>query len=459
MDNFDDAPLEGELTPPPASSPQQARSLAVSEDAKTALTLALAKQEIDTQITTAKLYSRSVDGAMKRIYEMATLDPETAKECIYALKRGNRILNGPSIRFAEIVASSWGNARTMSRVINVDKYEGYVEAEAVYVDLETNYATKETSRRRIKDRYGRLYADDMILVTGQAACKIALRNAILAGVFKGAWRGAYLAATKVVAGDVASLSKRRADAVDTFAKMGVTPEQIFEALDVEGVEDIGLNEVATLTALYRQIRDKETSIDEAFPPKRKPGAKPKGTDAKVDELLKKGRPAHDPDTGEVNQSDQQPQSSDQGSPTDSLDRKNASSDETSTRSGAESSSQVSGDDSAASTTAEAGAASKPAGGAKPKAEPKPEAKPTPKPEPKPETQTAAGPKAGVDAERDAATLVDLRAEAENRAAQGSEALKEFEDDLTEYESDLIAPFIGGLRRKAKAAGSPKGGDR
>jgi hypothetical protein len=44
-----------------------------------------------------------------------------------------------------------------------------------------------TVRRRIFDSRGRLFNDDMITVTGNAACAIAKRNAILSGVPKSAF--------------------------------------------------------------------------------------------------------------------------------------------------------------------------------------------------------------------------------------------------------------------------------
>lgn len=54
-------------------------------------------------------------------------------------------------------------------------------AQGVFHDLERNVAITYEVRRRIVDKNGRRYKPDMIGVTANAACSIALRNAILRG--------------------------------------------------------------------------------------------------------------------------------------------------------------------------------------------------------------------------------------------------------------------------------------
>jgi len=147
--------------------------------------VALARAEIDQQIATAHAFPRSIKRAVDNILSLATLDRATSEECIYALPRGGKSIRGPSVRLAEIVASQWGNCRVAARVVAVDRLEKYVEAEGIFHDLETNMAATARVRRRIVDSKGRLYNEDMILVTGNAACQIAKRNAVLSGVPRG----------------------------------------------------------------------------------------------------------------------------------------------------------------------------------------------------------------------------------------------------------------------------------
>jgi hypothetical protein len=223
---------------------------------------ALARAEIDTQVATAKKYPRSIKVAMDNIISLATLDEQTALECIYALKRGGKPLRGPSIRLAEIIASQWGNCRDAATVITIDRINKMIVAEGAFHDLETNRATKATVQRRISGKDGRLFSDDMIVVTGNAACSIARRNAILAGVPKGIWRRAQEECERVIRKDVKTLVESREAALKALAHFNLSPDQIFRLMEVEGIDDLNLDDVATLRVIYASLKNGEQTVEE-----------------------------------------------------------------------------------------------------------------------------------------------------------------------------------------------------
>ncbi len=228
------------------------------------MAVALARAEIDQQISTARAYPRSIDRAMKNILTLATLDEETAEECIYALPRGGKPIKGPSVRLAEIIVSQWGNNRASARVVHVDRVEKFVEAEGVFHDLETNTATCARVRRRISDKYNKVYSDDMIIVTGNAACSIAKRNAILGGVPKGVWRRAYEHAERVIAGTAETLVVTREKTMKAFAAFGVVPERVCVAIGVGGLDDIKIEHIPVLRGMYSAIKNGEATVEEMF---------------------------------------------------------------------------------------------------------------------------------------------------------------------------------------------------
>lgn len=260
-------------------------------DTTSSLAVQLAQVEIDSAVSTAKKFPRSLSVVQRNITDLVMLDAETAEECVYALPRAGKPIKGPSVRFAEIVASQYGNCHVGSRVVDVNRLEKYVEAEGVFIDLQTGMKRTARTRRRIVDKGGRLYNDDMIIVTGNAACSIALREAILKGVPKALWRAAYDAAETVIAGDVKTLAVRRGEALKAFATFGVTPDQIFASLEVDGLDDIGLDQIATLTAMFKAIRAGEQQVEDYFPAKANAAAgvnAAKGTAAKLSEIAKAG---------------------------------------------------------------------------------------------------------------------------------------------------------------------------
>lgn len=224
----------------------------------------LNKSEIDMQVATAHKYPRSIKKFRDESLQMVTLSESVAESCIYALPRDGKVIEGPSARFAEVIASAWGNCRAGARVVN-DQGE-FITAQGVFHDLERNVAITFEVQRRITDKQGRRYKPDMVGVTGNAASSIALRNAILKGIPKAFWDDMYQAARQTVMGDFKTLGNRRADALKAFLGYGISPEQIFSKLDVAGIEDIGLEHLVTLRGLLTAIKEGDTTPDQAFAP-------------------------------------------------------------------------------------------------------------------------------------------------------------------------------------------------
>jgi hypothetical protein len=222
----------------------------------------LTKAEIDTQISTAKQYPRSIKRFRDEALEMVTLTERIAEECIYAPPRDGKTIEGPSARFAEVVASAWGNCRAGARVVGEET--DFVIAQGVFHDLERNVAITYEVKRRIVDKYNRRYKPDMIGVTANAACSIALRNAILKGIPKAFWTDMYEAARQTAIGDAKTLANKRADMLGYFQKLGATPEMICATLEVPGVEDIGLEELAKLKGIATAIKEGDTTVEQVF---------------------------------------------------------------------------------------------------------------------------------------------------------------------------------------------------
>jgi len=219
--------------------------------------------EITAQIEIAHQRPRSIKKFMQDALDMATLNEDVAGSCIYALPRGGKSIEGPSARLAEIVVSAWGNAHAGARVIGEDAK--FVTAQGVARDLERNVTITFEVRRRITNKKGERFNDDLIAVTANAAASIALRNAVFKMVPKAFWDGIYEEARKAAVGDVRTIETKRANMIDHFGKMGVTEERIIEMLGVPGREDIGAEELIRLRGVATALKDGDISVDTAFP--------------------------------------------------------------------------------------------------------------------------------------------------------------------------------------------------
>ena len=226
---------------------------------------AINKSEIDTQVTTAKQYPRNLARVLNNIETLATMDEETAASCFYILRRQGKVIEGPSVRMAEIIASSWGNLRVQARIIGNDGK--FITAQGVCHDLESNYATSVDVKRRITDKYGKTYSDDMQVVTGNAACSVAMRNAVMMVVPSALIKKVLAKAKMVSLGKSMTLENSRQNMMQYFAKIGVEEKHILDYLSVSKVDEIDTDMVVELRGLATAIKEGTTTIQETFFPK------------------------------------------------------------------------------------------------------------------------------------------------------------------------------------------------
>lgn len=227
------------------------------------------RAQVDIQIATARKYPRTLSKVKERMLSFATLDEETAESCFYTLpaRKGgdDKPIQGPSARLAEIALAAYQHIKAASRIISDDGK--FITAQAVVHDLENNVAVCIEVKRRVTTRSGARYSDDMIATTGNAACSIALRNAVFRVVPRAIINPVYEAAKRVAIGNVKSLTSKRAQVVDKLRKMGAPLENILAAVGAEKLEDIDQAKLETLIGLGTAIKDGETTLEAAFPAK------------------------------------------------------------------------------------------------------------------------------------------------------------------------------------------------
>ena len=230
------------------------------------------RAQVDVQISTARKYPRTLSKVKERMLSFATLDEETASSCFYTLpaRRGgdDKPIQGPSVRMAEIALASYQHVKAGSRIIADDGK--FLTAQAVVHDLENNVAVSIEVRRRVTSKSGARYSDDMIAVTGNAACSIALRNAVFRVVPRALITPVYEAAKRVAVGDVKSLTSKRAQIIARLKQMGAKDAAILAAVGADKIEDIDLARLEVLIGLGTAIKDGEITLETAFP-----GASPK----------------------------------------------------------------------------------------------------------------------------------------------------------------------------------------
>lgn len=221
------------------------------------------RAEIDMQIATAKKYPRDLAKVKRRMLDFATLDEETAESCFYTLSRSGKTIQGPSVRLAEIAVACYQNLRAASRVI--DNNGRTITCQGACHDLENNTLISVEVQRRITDRNGKTYNEDMQVVAGNAGNSIAFRNAVFKVVPGALLKPVYEAAKRVAVGDASTLTTRRAKIISRLNSMQVDTQRILSKIGKSSVENIGLEDLEVLIGLGTAIKDGDTTVDESFP--------------------------------------------------------------------------------------------------------------------------------------------------------------------------------------------------
>lgn len=230
---------------------------------------AINRSEIDMQIMTAQRIPRDIEKCKENMIELACMDDAVSYNCFYHLERKNKdgersVIEGPSVRFAEIIAACWKNLRIASRIIGNDGKT--ITAQGVCHDLESNVAISTEVKRSILTSKGSTFSQDMQVVVGNAASSIALRNAICKVV------------PQVLIKSV--VENVKAKSLEHIKKIGVdeswsqwvaymqTNYKVTETMLLEYLgrkrEELTVDDIQKLVGIYNAIQEGTTTVEETF---------------------------------------------------------------------------------------------------------------------------------------------------------------------------------------------------
>lgn len=231
---------------------------------------AINRSEVDIQVATAHRFPRDIEKCRANILALAAMDDTIAYNCFYHLERkdkdGNKsVIEGPSIRLAEIIAASWKNLRIAARIIGNDGKT--ITAQGVCHDLETNVAYSVETKRSILTSKGYTYSQDMQVVVGNAAAAIALRNAICKVV-----------PAVLINSCIKSIQQK---ALEHIKKNGVssqwlnclgymqkyyklTEKEILDYIGRKSSADVTAEDIQKLGGVCNAINEKTTTVEEVF---------------------------------------------------------------------------------------------------------------------------------------------------------------------------------------------------
>jgi hypothetical protein len=220
----------------------------------------------------AHRYPRDIEEGQRKAVRFATMSEETAGECHYCLPRAGKEITGPSVRLAEIAVAAYGNVRISTRIADIS--ETHITAQAVCIDLESNVGQMFEVKRRITNKTGQRFNDDMIVVAGNAASSIAYRNAALKTIPKAFWGPAYAAAQQLALNSKTPIGERRQKAMAFFLARGITEDKLFGKLGIAKMSELGPDQLTVLRGFANSVVEGDASMAEIFAEERQAAPQP-----------------------------------------------------------------------------------------------------------------------------------------------------------------------------------------
>lgn len=228
---------------------------------------ALNKSEVEAQLDAAHRWPRSYSKFEREATTLAISSQEVAKSCMYTLERRDKDgkpkpIIGPSVRLAEICASTYGNLHAGARPVDID--DTTVTSQGVCWDVERNVRVVTETKRRITNSRNKRYGEDMIIVTQNAASSIALRNAIFRVIPRSLVDKIFLRVRQVATGDMKTMEQKRAEIVEAFGRLGIGLDRVLAKLERADLGDVTIEDIEILIGYGTRIKDGDNK-DELFP--------------------------------------------------------------------------------------------------------------------------------------------------------------------------------------------------
>lgn len=226
--------------------------------------------EVHAAITVAQQLPRDITRATLGM-QRSCAQPSLAEKAFFRYSRGGSQITGPSVQLARELIRCWGNAQYGLTELRRDDAHGQSEMQAWAWDVETNTRNSTTFIvPHVRDtRDGAKILTDMRDIYENNANMGARRLremifAILPGWFTEDAIATCYQTLEQSAGEGEQFAERVQQAVDGFARLGVTVSQIEQKLGAPSAK-WSPADLAQLQVIYRSLKRGETTVADEFP--------------------------------------------------------------------------------------------------------------------------------------------------------------------------------------------------
>tara|TARA_R110000803_G_scaffold162951_2_gene226644 strand:- start:269 stop:1216 length:948 start_codon:yes stop_codon:yes gene_type:complete len=205
---------------------------------------------------------RNIKEILVEIESVSTIDVDIALSCFYVLFNDNgQPFVGISVRFAEIIASCWGNIDTGAKVVSND---GKILTVMGFVnDLQKNSRFSVQIQRKIIDYKGFALSQEKVVEITNAVSSIAFRNAI----FKAIPAAIFTTVVKKIKKFITETADNGLivnEALLFFAKKNILEKDIKEKLEVDTLKSLDSEKTFLLIGLKNAVNEGDITVQQAF---------------------------------------------------------------------------------------------------------------------------------------------------------------------------------------------------
>lgn len=220
--------------------------------------------EIQAAVLMAKQAPRNESQSYLNIIDSCKR-PSMAETALYAYPRGGSLIEGPSIRLAEVLARSWGNCRVGITIQSQDSEK--TEARAYAYDLQTNYMIdqdftvphKRTTKKGTKRLTDERDIRELVANIGSRH----LRGCILRLIPSDVVEDAVEQVKKTLVSSDVPIKEQVKKMVRAFDEIGVKVEHLEKRLG-HNLDAIIPQEIVTLKGIYKSIKDGMADREQFF---------------------------------------------------------------------------------------------------------------------------------------------------------------------------------------------------
>lgn len=236
---------------------EQGLSTQVAQESK-------AVAEIQAAYVIAKRFPRNEHQSYMAIIDSCKR-PSLCEQAMYAYPRGGTLIEGPSIRLAEVLAQKWRNCKIGVEVLSQNKDK--TEARAYAIDMENNYTVdvcftvehKRTTKKGVQKLTDERDIREMISNIGSRH----LRGCILRIIPGDVLEDAVAQVRKTLESSDVPIKEQIKKMVAAFDELGVKVEHLEKRLG-HNLDATIPAEIVTLKGIYKSIKDGMASREQFF---------------------------------------------------------------------------------------------------------------------------------------------------------------------------------------------------